>query len=80
MPRKHNHQHRAAHRRFLKTDAAQYVSITAAAQLVRVSRPTIYAWIDAAKIQHTHIAGRLVIVRASLIEHDALRKSSSPRS
>ena len=74
MPRKHNHQHRAAHRRFLKTDAAQYVSITHAATLADVSRPTIYAWIKRKEIATEHIAGRLVVVR------DSLPKSSSPRS
>ena len=36
------------------------------AKLAKVSRPTIYAWIKARKIQTEHIAGRLVIVKSSL--------------
>ena len=75
MPRKHNHQHRAAHRRYLATDAALYISPSAAVKYCRVSRQTIYNWIEAGKVQTTHIAGRRVIIRASLTDK---RASSSP--
>jgi hypothetical protein len=66
MPRKHNHQVRAAHRHFLATDAEMYVSITRAATLAKRSRQTIHNWINAGTIRTEHVAGRRVVLKSSL--------------
>ncbi len=53
-------------KRRLAADPEVYVSVTRAATIVGVSRQTIHARITRGEIQTENIAGRRVVVRASL--------------
>ncbi len=56
----------AAKAHYKATDPNLYITVPVAAKLLGCSRPTVYAKIARGEIKGEHIAGRLVVVRASL--------------
>ena len=63
VARRHRNAAKAHHK---ATDPELYVSVPRAARILNVTRNTVYNWLAQGTLKSERIAGRLVVVKASL--------------